>query len=308
MKRDLKEEYQSYVESQMPDLWSRIEPNLRERKIEPEQDVMKPKAEETEPGQNEINPKAEETEPDEKKTEPGKIGSASEQTKQKKTILYFMKRAVPAAACIAALVIGLNTLRVGKSTKEASPENAGVMEESAKAESMEAEAAEMEAPSDWDGGEGGMQDNITKETAYDASSPSMEETEDVLQEDGEAYESVGSEADHTSWGAMENSLEGDKTDGVEAVEIGRAVLLKIAVVSQEMKEEGYAYAYTFSLEDESRLIVYLTKEQCDALEEDGITIERQAAYSLIVRPLNTPENGRDIEMGESYLEKIEKLP
>lgn len=31
MKRDFKDEYQEYIESDMPDLWSRIEPNLKEK-------------------------------------------------------------------------------------------------------------------------------------------------------------------------------------------------------------------------------------------------------------------------------------
>ena len=31
MKRDFQEEYQNYIESDMPDLWSRIEPNLKEK-------------------------------------------------------------------------------------------------------------------------------------------------------------------------------------------------------------------------------------------------------------------------------------
>lgn len=298
MKRDLKEEYQSYVESQMPDLWSRIEPNLKERKIEPEQDGIEPKREEMKPGQEET------------KTEPGKTGSGPEQTKQKKTILYFMKRAVPAAACIAALVIGLNTLRVEKGRKDGDLENAGTMEESAEAadKSMEMEAPEEGAPSDWDRGEGSPWEDTAEEPAYDAASPFMEESEEVLQEDGEDHETVGNVTDNTFQGTLENGLEGNKTGGIEAVEIGRAVLLKISVVSEEMKEAGYAYAYTFSLEDKSRLIVYLTKEQCDTLEEEGITIERQAAYSLTVYPLNTSESEGDVETGESYLEKIEKLP
>ena len=96
--------------------------------------------------------------------------------------------------------------------------------------------------------------------------------------------------------------------GENAVEIERAVLYKIAVVSEEMQETGYAYAYTFRLEDGSSLKVYLTKEQCADIEERGIEIKRKEAYSLSVYPLKNGGNDRNAENGEGILEKIEKIP
>ena len=41
MKRDFQEEYQNYIESDMPDLWSRIEPNLKEKKGKTEEEQQR---------------------------------------------------------------------------------------------------------------------------------------------------------------------------------------------------------------------------------------------------------------------------
>lgn len=285
MKRDFQEEYQNYIESDMPDLWSRIEPNLKEKKgkTEEEQTVAQ-KAE----GSGE-NPETEK--------------------EQKNKIIYLMKRAVPAAACLCALLIGFNVMRVSKNSADMAP--------------ME---SACEEPSD----AGMAYETELEEAADEAAEAPMEACEDA--ESDEGFDDVGDAMTESAAPAdmsseyTENTYEADPAGGADrnkaqaeaagslaeagenAVEIERAVLYKIAVVSEEMQETGYAYAYTFRLEDGSSLKVYLTKEQCADIEERGIEIKRKEAYSLSVYPLKNGGNDRNAENGEGILEKIEKIP
>ena len=89
MKRDFQEEYQNYIESDMPDLWSRIEPNLKEKN-----------------GKREEEGKREEKE---KKAKEGKKAKEEKQEQEKNAkrtkVIYFLKRAIPAAACLCVLII-----------------------------------------------------------------------------------------------------------------------------------------------------------------------------------------------------------
>ena len=52
MKRDFREEYNNYIESDMPDLWSRIEPNLKEKVPVSQEKIAETAVNETEPVQN----------------------------------------------------------------------------------------------------------------------------------------------------------------------------------------------------------------------------------------------------------------
>lgn len=285
MKRDFQEEYQNYIESDMPDLWSRIEPNLKEKKgkTEEEQTVAQ-KAE----GSGET-------------PETGK--------EQKNKIIYLMKRAVPAAACLCALLIGFNVMRVSKNSTDMAP--------------ME---SACEEPSD----AGTAYETELEEAADEAAEAPMEACEDAASDESfdDADDAVTESATPADMSSeyTENTYEADPAGGADrnkaqaeaagslaeagenAVEIERAVLYKIAVVSEEMQETGYAYAYTFRLEDGSSLKVYLTKEQCADIEERGIEIKRKEAYSLRVYPLKNAGNDRNAENGEGILEKIEKIP
>lgn len=285
MKRDFQEEYQNYIESDMPDLWSRIEPNLKEKKgkTEEEQTVAQ-KAE----GSGE-NPETEK--------------------EQKNKIIYLMKRAVPAAACLCALLIGFNVMRVSKNSADMAPmesaceepSDAGMAYETELEEAAdEAAEAPMEACEDAESDESFDDgDNAMTESAAPADM-SSEYTENTY----EADPAGGADRNKAQAEAAGSLTEA----GENAVEIERAVLYKIAVVSEEMQETGYAYAYTFRLEDGSSLKVYLTKEQCADIEERGIEIKRKEAYSLSVYPLKNAGNDRNAENGEGILEKIEKIP
>lgn len=298
MKRDFQEEYQNYIESDMPDLWSRIEPNLKEKKgkTEEEQTVAQ-KAE----GSGE-NPETEK--------------------EQKNKIIYLMKRAVPAAACLCALLIGFNAMRVSKNSADMAPmesaceepSDAGTAYETELEEAAdEAAEAPMEACEDIASDESfdDADDAVTESAApADMSSENMENDETpVIQENKEDNMYEADPAGGADRNKAQAEAAGNLTEaGENAVEIERAVLYKIAVVSEEMQETGYAYAYTFRLEDGSSLKVYLTKEQCADIEERGIEIKRKEAYSLSVYPLKNGGNDRNAENGEGILEKIEKIP
>lgn len=285
MKRDFQEEYQNYIESDMPDLWSRIEPNLKEKAGMPE---------------------GEEKPEKEKQQE-----SAGRQEKNgQEKIIYFMKRAVPAAACLCALFIGIGVMGISKNNSAEAPMEAACAEPpeagmayDAEPEVMEEAAAEEEAVM-WD-------ESYDETAAMDDGAASAEAPVQGAEENADMDESpaAGLQTDNTAYqdpkeGTNVNKIEASE----EAVTVERAVLSGIAVASEEMQEEGYAYAYTFRLEDNSRLIVYLTNEQCKDLEEREVEIKRQAAYTLSVFPMESGENSGDTTVGESFLENLEKLP
>lgn len=320
MKRDFQEEYQNYIESDMPDLWSRIEPNLKEKKGKTEEEQEKEnrerEAQKAEGEAQEIKGK------DEK--DKGKEAEENPETgkEQKNKIIYLMKRAVPAAACLCALIIGFNVMRVSKNSADMAPmesaceepSDAGTAYETELEEAAdEAAEAPMEACEDaasdesFDDGDNAMTESAAP---ADMSSENMENDETpVIQENKEDNMYEADPAGGADRNKAQTEAAGNLTEaGENAVEIERAVLYKIAVVSEEMQETGYAYAYTFRLEDGSSLKVYLTKEQCADIEERGIEIKRKEAYSLSVYPLKNAGNDRNAENGEGILEKIEKIP
>lgn len=286
MKRDFQEEYQNYIESDMPDLWSRIEPNLKEKAGMPEGE-----------------------EKQEKEIQQESAGRQEKNGREK--IIYFMKRAVPAAACLCALFIGIGVMGISKNNSAEAPMEAACAEEpevemayDAEPEVMEEAAAEEEAVM-WD--ESYDDEAIaTGENAAPAEAPAQGAEENADMDESPA---AGLQTDNTAYqdpkeGTNVNKIEASE----EAVTVERAVLSGIAVASEEMQEEGYAYVYTFRLEDNSRLIVYLTNEQCRDLEEREVEIKRQSAYALSVFPIKSGENSGDITVGESFLENLEKLP
>ena len=247
MKRDFKEEYQNYIESDMPDLWSRIEPNLKEKEVIEKEPVVK-----------EAQPPVTE-----------------QQTEKKKGSLRVLKMMIPVAAGFCVLLIGVSVMELQNGMKNASTE---VSEEP-----MEEEAA-----------------------ASDEAPMEMEEAaEEAFAEDAAEF---SAEMEMSAEGEAEDDAMSDTNGMYQTVEIEGAVLSKIAVAPDQMQERGYVYVYTFNLEDSSSILVYLTEEQCDGLEAQGIEMERQAAYTLSLSPLESEENQENISEKEYFLQKIEKLP
>ena len=293
MKRDFQEEYQNYIESDMPDLWSRIEPNLKEREG-----------------------KAREGQAKEEKAGEGQARAG------KARIVYFMKRAVPAAACLCALFIGIGVLGISKSNSadkkmmesaSGEPQDAGMeYEYEAEAAGEEAVAEVYEEPAAQAPEEEAvmMDEGVDKAAGMDEdaafANDFMPETQGAEMGNGSAAMTNKDETDYRN--SMGDTGINGKNVSEEAVSVEYAVLSGIAAASAEMQEEGYAYVYTFRLEDNSRLKVYLTKEQCRDLEEREVEIKRQEAYSLSVFPVKTNENTGNTAVGEGFLENLEKLP
>lgn len=268
MKRDFQEEYQNYIESDMPDLWSRIEPNLKDKK-----------------------------------------------GKKRKTV-YRMRVTVSVAAGLCVLVIGVGVMLMNsKSMKNAALAD-GMYEPEAACEEAESESAALTEEYTQDAGyaedaeyEESAEGAGYEETADDIMEAAADEApaEDSTEESGEEAVSWGEEPEAGTAGEKAVLNYNDDNEG-KPLEISKATLIKISVASEAMQEKGYAYTYIFRLEDNSSLSVYLTKEQCDSLEEENISIERKAAYSLVVVPAESQGEKEDPSVGECFLQKIEKLP
>jgi hypothetical protein len=152
-------------------------------------------------------------------------------------------------------------------------------------------------------------DELTAETAEETAGEAVEE---AAEEEAE-YEDTNSVQLAASGEAAEDTSDGVTADkeaesAPKPLEIAKAVLSRISVASEEMQEKGYAYVYTFRLEDESMLLVYVTNAQCESMEENGLEVARQEAYSLIVCPISGSTKQESQKEGEYFLQEIEKLP
>lgn len=318
MKRDFQEEYQNYIESDMPDLWSRIEPNLKEKNERSETEEPKLKEEIREKEAIREKESIRESGDIRKEEEILESNGEKESGREKGKVLYFIKRAVPAAACLCALVIGIGVMRISKNNsadksmfESASEEAADAgMAYEAETEAMDEGAAEEETAL-WDESfdDAAMNESAapaeTSQENREADNDEMAFSAEDIRTDTAKTEPAG-RADMTQ---SKTEVTGEPEADVEdAVEIERAVLYKIAVASEEMQEMGYAYVYSFRLEDESSLKVYLTKEQCDDIEDKGIEIKRKESYSLSVCPFKSAEIDGNAQSGEGILKKIEKMP
>ncbi|MCH5280003.1 MAG: hypothetical protein J1E61_00935 [Lachnospiraceae bacterium] len=276
MKRDFSEEYKSHIEADMPDLWDRIEQGLTERA-----------------------PLTEEPSLQETVTEANKPSNIKR--------IRFMKTATLAAAGICVLVVGIRVFNIIGTKSSESP---------APMENGSAADAAMEAPPMWE--EGASEPPMVEEAAeaeYDEA-PLYEPAEaaPAATDDSIADSDAGKEMGIQAAGAQNSMTSQDMADNGETsrgmdIEIGWAFLVGISKVSSEMEEAGFVYAYEFRLvEEDTTFIVYLTDEMYRQIEEEGIAIERQAAYALTVTPMPGQENEQDSVLEESILKKIKKLP
>lgn len=261
MKHDFHDEYQNYIESDMPDLWSRIEPNLKEKK-----------------GADTVTA----------------VEMNADKQKRNRKAIYFIRAAVPAAACLCLLFIGMRAMQLHD--KSAENEVAAATEEMYEPEAFYEESEDAAVDS---------LEEYAEAAEYDEFTVADEVTSGVSEG---SEEDVGKAAVQWEEDAVETENAVTINSNGEPVEIEKAVLTKISVASEAMQEKGYAYTYTFRLEDDSSLWVYLTGEQCDDLEEQGMVIERKAAYSLVVIPAGEEGEKAEKAVGECFLQKIEKLP
>ncbi len=278
MKRDFREEYNNYIESDMPDLWSRIEPNLKEKVPVLQEEIAGTAVNETEPVENITDIK---------------------KKKQNKAKLYrFVKIATPVAAGICLLVIGVGVMGISEKSMEAAPEADAsaseyeCTEEFAAEESYDyaEESAEAEESFDY------AEDSAAPEESYEeeavAEAP-MEDLQDSMQSNSVATES-----------ANEEMLRGEEKE----VEIAGAVLIRIAKASQTEKEAGIAYIYVFRLEDGSDLDVYVTEELCSEWEEDDGKLQRQKNYLLTLENISDTMKQEGDFSAEYILKEAVLLP
>lgn len=280
MKRDFREEYNNYIESDMPDLWSRIEPNLKEKVPVLQEEIAGTAVNETEPVENITDIK---------------------KKKQNKAKLYrFVKIATPVAAGICLLVIGVGVMGISEKSMEAAPEadasaseyecteefaaeeSYDYAEESAEAEESYEEEAAAEAP----------MEEFAEDYAT-SNGVALQDSQDAMQSDGVATEN-----------ANEEMLRGEEKE----VEIAGAVLIRIAKASQSEKEAGIAYIYVFRLEDGSDLDVYVTEELCSEWEEDDGKLQRQKNYLLTLENISDTMKQEGDFSAEYILKEAVLLP
>lgn len=281
MKRDFSEEYKSHIEADMPDLWSRIEQGLTERAPLTEEPSLKETV-------------IEDNKPSDMKPSNMKL-------------MRFMKTATLAAAGICILVVGIQVLNIsGIKSESSTPMENGTAADTAMEMPM-AETAEATAETSmWED----AAEEEYDETPMDEPADAAQAAQDDYMADSDAGKAMGIQAE----GAQNSMTNQDTADNGETsrgtdIEIGWAFLVGISKVSSEMEEAGYVYAYVFKLvEDDTTFTVYLTDEMYREIEEEGIVIERQAAYALTVTPMPGQEIGQDSVLEESILKKIKKLP
>lgn len=280
MKRDFREEYNNYIESDMPDLWSRIEPNLKEKVPVSQEKIAETAVNETEPVQN--------------------ITDIKKKKQNKAKIYRFVKIATPVAAGICLLVIGVGVMGISEKSMEAAPE--------ADASASEYECTEefvAEESYDYVEESAEVEENYDYEEEAVAEAPMEEFVEDytasngvVMQDSQDAMHSDGV----TTENADEEMLRG------EDKEIAGAILIRIAKASQSEKEVGFAYIYVFRLEDGSNLEVYVTDELCGEWEETDSKLQRQKNYLLTLESISDTMKQTGDFSAEYVLQEAIELP
>lgn len=274
MKRDFKDEYQEYIESDMPDLWSRIEPNLKEKA-------------------------------------PADTGRKRSNIYLIKALIPAAACLCLLLVGIGALSLNRGA-KDGAAYDAGAAEGIAETAEAPMETPMESENEEAKDGASgeiWEEAaeDGAAAEEIARETAEEEFAADESMIEAAREETATAKaEEPATEAAQDS--DMVNAPAANGGNG-ETVDIEKAVLTKIAVASVQMQEKGYAYVYTFELSDGSRILAYLTEALCDELEEQGGVIERQSAYALSLSRFHDPESEMsDLAEEEYILQKIEKLP
>ncbi len=294
MKRDFREEYNNYIESDMPDLWSRIEPNLKEKVPVSQEKNTETAVNETEPVQN--------------------ITDIKKKKQNKAKIYRFVKIATPVAAGICLLVIGVGVMGISEKSMEAAPE-------------ADASASEYECTEEFAAEESYdyMEESAELEESYDyeeeaaAEAPMEEFVEDYASAEGDSAEWAEDSTVNNSL-VLEDLQDDMQSDSVttestgeehlreEEKEIAGAILLRIAKASQSEKEAGFAYIYVFQLEDGSNLEVYVTDELCGEWEETDSKLQRQKNYLLTLEVVSDSMKKEGDFSAEYVLQEAVELP
>ncbi len=275
--RNFEEEYKNYINEEVPDLWSRIEPQLQD-KIADNNKTDAPIADCQEKIINEVT---------------------NHQKGTKKNQIYiFAKRALPAVAAILVLAIGVGVLQTSRYAKNES--EMAVATDCAPAEATNEEyfAEAAEEASD----ESIAETEVLEEEFYEEAVEAESEEAVAEEPDGDV-----DEATQAGDGRLQNSMDvvkenesASKSDaglsipGQDVVAIKGAVLNGIEVADAVMQEKGYVYIYRFILADGNKIRVYLTEELCQNIEEAELVIARKKKYDLDIIPYSDQDKEDDL--------------
>lgn len=292
MKRNFKEEYKNYVNNDMPDLWSRIEPALKEK----EDTIPNPESEDfvdtTETGKirEYTNAENEKELSDTEKTEENseKIEKKSlVPQKRKNRWMKYTSLAAGIVLCIIGIRIYQNS-RITENGKfmeefENSEESTdsvmedSVVEDACKDESMADEDAAAQAPPEESGNIAATEEEITESEEAGTEESAEKPVEDSVMEDngGKGENSQNEEdssgpmmeAEEMELYALEEELpEKLKEQIIKKEKVAHADIASCEDVSQKWKKKGYAAKYTFSVSEKS-YVVYVTEAQKQWLEQ-----------------------------------------
>ena len=298
--RNFEEEYKNYINEEVPDLWSRIEPQLQD-KIADDNKTDAPIADCQEKIVNEVT---------------------NQQKRTKKNQIYILaKRALPAVAAIFVLAIGIGVLQTSKYAKNESGmavatdcAPAEATDEGFFAESTEEEPDESFAETEVleEACEAAPEDEFYEEAAEAESEEPVSEEPVRVENEENLYEETAEAGD----GGLQNSMDivkenesalksdaGLSIPGQDVVAIKGAVLNGIEVADATMKEKGYVYIYRFSLADGNKIRVYLTEEQCQNIEESELVIARKKKYDLDIIPYS--DRDKEDDFADCILQDIQ---
>lgn len=275
--RNFEDEYKNYINEEVPDLWSRIEPQLQD-KIADNNKTDAPIADCQEKIINEVTNQHKGT--------------------KKNQIYIFAKRALPAVAAILVLAIGVGVLQTSRYAKNES--EMAVATDCAPAEATNEEyfAEAAEEASD----ESIAETEVLEEEFYEEAVEAESEEAVAEEPDGDV-----DEATQAVDGRLQNSMDvvkenesASKSDaglsipGQDVVAIKGAVLNGIEVADAVMQEKGYVYIYRFILADGNKIRVYLTEELCQNIEEAELVIARKKKYDLDIIPYSDQDKEDDL--------------
>ncbi|MGN0246672.1 MAG: hypothetical protein ACI4DK_12025 [Lachnospiraceae bacterium] len=316
--RNFEEEYKNYINEEVPDLWSRIEPQLQEKIVDDNKTDF-----DNEQHGNDVENTID-TATDNQKNTIDTITDCQEkvinevtnqQKKTKKKIYSFAKRALPAVAAIFVLAIGIGVLQTSKYAKNES--GMAVATDCAPAEATDegffAESTEEEPDESF--AETEVLEEACEAVPEDEFYEEAAEAESEEQVSEEPVRGVD-EATQSGDGEIQNSMDivkenesASKSDaglsipGQDVVAIKGAVLTGIEVADAAMKEKGYVYIYRFTLTDGSKIRAYLTEEQCRNIEETELVVERKRKYDLDIIPCS--DQNKEDELADCILRDIQ---
>lgn len=275
--RNFEEEYKNYINEEVPDLWSRIEPQLQD-KIADNNKTDAPIADCQEKIINEVT---------------------NQQKGTKKNQIYiFAKRALPAVAAILVLAIGVGVLQTSRYAKNES--EMAVATDCAPAEATNEEyfAEAAEEASD----ESIAETEVLEEEFYEEAVEAESEEAVAEAPDGDVDEATqaGDRRLQNSMDVVKENESASKSDaglsipGQDVVAIKGAVLNGIEVADAVMQEKGYVYIYRFILADGNKIRVYLTEELCQNIEEAELVIARKKKYDLDIIPYSDQDKEDDL--------------